>query len=131
MVPDLLDHLRATFGPDSRVSYDQRFEEVRTAPLLILDDLGTESATPWAKEKLYQIINYRYVARRPTVFTTVLKPEELDLRIRTRFLDETRCSMIPILAPSYRGGQAPPAKRSKAGAAERPRGKRKEELTTW
>ena len=104
VVPDLLDHLRAAFSPDSRVSYDQRFEEVRTSPLLILDDLGTESATPWAKEKLYQIINYRYVARLPTVITTALAADELDQRLASRILDETRCSILPILAPSYRGG---------------------------
>ena len=28
VVPDLLDHLRATFSPDSLVAYDERFEEV-------------------------------------------------------------------------------------------------------
>lgn len=105
VVPDLLDHLRAAFSPQSNVSYDQRFEEVRMSPLLILDDLGTESATPWAREKLYQIINYRYAARLPTVITTALSPDEFDPRIRSRILDETRCSMIPILAPSYRGGR--------------------------
>ena len=55
VVPDLLDHLRAAFNPNSPVSYDRRFEAVRTAPSLILDDLGTQSATPWAREKLYQI----------------------------------------------------------------------------
>jgi DNA replication protein DnaC len=106
VVPDLLDHLRATFSPQSNVSYDQRFEEVRTSPLLILDDLGTESATPWAREKLYQIVNYRYAARLPTVITTALSPDEFDPRLRSRILDETRCSVIPILAPSYRGGRA-------------------------
>ncbi len=107
VVPDLLDHLRAAFSPQSNVSYDQRFEEVRASPLLILDDLGTESATPWAREKLYQIVNHRYAARLPTVITTALSDDEFDPRIRSRILDETRCSVIPILAPSYRGGQAP------------------------
>jgi DNA replication protein DnaC len=106
VVPDLLDHLRATFSPESSVSYDRRFEEIRTAPLLILDDLGTESATPWAREKLYQIVNYRYVAQLPTVITSNSKPDELDLRIGSRIFDETHCSVIPILAPSYRGGRA-------------------------
>jgi len=106
VVPDLLDHLRATFSPESKVSYDQRFEEVRTSPLLILDDLGTESATPWAREKLYQIVNYRYAARLPTVITTALKTDEFDPRIRSRILDEAHCTLISINAPSYRGGRA-------------------------
>ncbi|MCH7580496.1 MAG: ATP-binding protein, partial [Chloroflexi bacterium] len=67
VVPDLLDHLRAAYRPDAEVSYDQLFEQVRTAPVLVLDDLGTQSATPWAEEKLFQLINHRYNARLPTV----------------------------------------------------------------
>lgn len=55
MVPDLLDHLRSTFSPESTVSYDRRFDEIKTSPLLVLDDLGTQSMTPWVKEKLYQL----------------------------------------------------------------------------
>jgi DNA replication protein DnaC len=107
VVPDLLDHLRAAFGPQSTVSYDKRFEEIRTAPLLVLDDLGTESATPWAREKLYQIINYRYAARLPTVITTAWAIEELDAKIATRILDSARCTVFAILAPSYRGRHTP------------------------
>jgi DNA replication protein DnaC len=68
------------------------------------DDRGTESATPWAREKLYQIINHRYVAKLPTVITTSVSPDDLDPRIRTRILDETRCLIFPLIAPSYRGG---------------------------
>lgn len=37
VVPDLLDHLRSTFGPSSEVGYDERFELVRTVPLLVLE----------------------------------------------------------------------------------------------
>ncbi len=101
-MPDLLDHLRATFSPKSLVSYDQRFEEVRTAPLLILDDLGTQSATPWAKEKLFQLLNYRYNARLPTVIT-LAQESEVDERLKSRMLDISRCTVFEILAPSYRG----------------------------
>ncbi|MBI3040312.1 MAG: ATP-binding protein, partial [Chloroflexi bacterium] len=35
--PDLLDHLRATFNPNSEIPYDEFFEQVRNTPLLILD----------------------------------------------------------------------------------------------
>jgi len=104
VVPDLLDHLRATFSPQSPISYDKRFEEVRTAALLILDDLGTQSATPWAKEKLFQIFNYRYNARLPTVITTADEIENIDPRLRARFLDVTRCMLFAIIAPAYHGG---------------------------
>jgi DNA replication protein DnaC len=102
VVPDLLDHLRATYAPTSEVSYDQRFEEVRTAPLLILDDLGTQSATSWAQEKLYQILNYRYNARLPTVITTNRGLEEIDLQLRSRLVDPDLAEIVTILAPDFR-----------------------------
>lgn len=103
VVPDLLDHLRATFNPTSTITYDRRFEEIRRAPFLVLDDLGTESATPWAKEKLFQLINHRYAANLPTVFTTSLKIEQIEPRIRSRMADARRCTIIDDFAPSYRG----------------------------
>lgn len=105
VVPDLLDHLRSTFSPTSSVNLDRRFEEIRKARLLILDDLGTQSATPWAREKLYQLFNYRYSAELPTVITTASMPEEIDQRLYSRMMDERLCTIIAITAPSYRGGR--------------------------
>ncbi len=104
MVPDLMDHLRATFSPNSTVSYDRRFDEIKKSPLLVLDDLGTESMTPWVKEKLYQLFNYRYNAGLPTVITTTDKLSEIDPRIRSRILDRRLCRIYAITAPPYRGG---------------------------
>ena len=124
VVPDLLDHLRATFSPNSLISYDKRFEEVRTAPLLILDDLGTESATPWAREKLFQLFNYRYNARLPTVITmqkSVEELEEINPRLSSRMLDISRCTVFAILAPSYRGSRG---KRERKGRRKPQQGRR-------
>lgn len=104
VVPDLLDHLRATFSPKNAVPYDKRFNEVRRAPFLVMDDLGTESATPWAKEKLYQLFNFRYVARLPTIVTTAQAMEDMDPKLRTRILDVSRCTVVGIIAPPYLGG---------------------------
>ena len=102
VVPDLLDHLRATFGPQSTVAYDERFELVRSVPLLILDDLGAESATPWAREKLYQLINHRYAHRLATVVTTNLKPEAIEPRIYSRLCDPAVGMLLTLHAPDYR-----------------------------
>ena len=102
-VPDLLDHLRATFSPHSTVSLDRRFEEIRTTRLLILDDLGTQSATPWAREKLYQLFNFRYNAELPTVITTSSNPDDIDPRLYSRMQDERICQVIIMPVPAYRG----------------------------
>jgi DNA replication protein DnaC len=105
MVPDLLDHLRATFSPNSNVAFDRRFDEIRMAPLLVLDDLGTQSMTPWVKEKLYQLFNYRYNAELPTVITTSDSLDEMDPRIRSRLLDGKLCSIYAITVPAYHGNR--------------------------
>jgi DNA replication protein DnaC len=97
VVPDLLDHLRSTFGPSSEIQYDQRFEMIRDASVLILDDLGTENTTPWAREKLFQIINHRYNGRLPTVITSNRRPEEIEPRIFSRMSDRSICDEFIIM----------------------------------
>ncbi len=103
VVPDLLDHLRAAYRPDSEIGYDELFEMVRSAPLLILDDLGMHSSTPWADEKLYQLINHRYQGRMPTVFTTAREISELDPRLQTR-LGDVALSRVHRLESGPAGG---------------------------
>ena len=104
-VSTLLDHLRATFRPDSLIAYDELFEQVKTAPLLVLDDLGSESSTPWAEEKLYQIIVHRHDARLPTIitanYTSLERLEEAKPRIRSR-LSDALVEWAPVLARDYR-----------------------------
>jgi DNA replication protein DnaC len=115
VVPDLLDHLRFTFSPESPVTYDQLFEEVKNAPLLILDDFGEQSTSPWAEEKLYQIINYRYNARLTTVITTRLTTDEMAGPIVSRFLDHQLSIIFTIMAPDYRTSR----KKTNRGRKER------------
>jgi DNA replication protein DnaC len=100
-VPDLLDYLRTTFAPDADTTFDKIFNQVRNVPLLVLDDLGTESAKPWAQEKLFQILDYRYVARMETVLTSAKKMHELNERIVSRLLDHRICRNIAINIQSY------------------------------
>jgi DNA replication protein DnaC len=88
VVPDLLDHLRAAFAPNSGELYDQLFARMREAELLVLDDLGAQQSSPWANEKLFQLLNYRYNMGMPTVITTNLRGlQGVDERIRSRLTD--------------------------------------------
>ena len=84
MVADLLDHLRAAYAPDSPTTYDELFEQVRNVPLLVLDDLGVHSSTPWAQEKLFQVVNHRHNNNLPTVVTVRGPLARLDESLRTR-----------------------------------------------
>jgi DNA replication protein DnaC len=112
VVPELLDHIRSTFSPESKVTYDELFEKVKTSPLLILDDLGTESSTPWVQEKLYQILNYRYNSRLPTVITVAGFLEDIEGRLASRLMDIKLSNIIYIKAPDYRS-QTKPAEDTK------------------
>jgi DNA replication protein DnaC len=111
MVPDLLDHLRATFSPNSSIAFDRRFDDIRTTPLLVLDDLGTQSMTPWVREKLYQLFNYRYNRELPTVITTADSMNEMDARIRSRLLDGKLCTIYVLNVPGYHGNRSKKVKK--------------------
>jgi DNA replication protein DnaC len=109
-VPDMLDVLRQGYSDDN-LTFEKRFDDMRNAELLVLDDLGTEAAKPWPTEKLYQIINWRYARRLPMVVTTNVDLErrsrELDDRIRSRLLEGTRvaggfCQLLPLPARDFR-----------------------------
>lgn len=100
-VPDLLDYLRDTYNPNAATSFDRRFQNIRNVDLLVLDDLGVENATPWAKEKLFQILDYRYVAQLPTIITTAKPLKELDERMQSRLMDRRRCLNFEIKGPTY------------------------------
>lgn len=123
-VPDLLDHLRRAYAPESGTTYDRLFEQVKTTELLVLDDVGSESATPWAEEKLYQLIVHRHNARLPTVITTRLflddedAPEDrrrrgsrhghrasLDPAVASRLRSEI-VTLLPLVAPDFRDQEA-------------------------
>lgn len=71
---NLLDEYKSKFGSndDDFISYLSKIE------LLILDDLGKEKLTDWAKGVIYQIVNNRYEAYMPIVATTELPFDQLE-----------------------------------------------------
>jgi DNA replication protein DnaC len=94
--------------------------------LLVLDDFGEQSTTPWVREKLYQLINYRYNGRLPTVITTRLDFDqilgEVDPAISSRLVDGRTSTPFNIMAPDYRGDRRASKKRSSSrGRPERSR----------
>jgi DNA replication protein DnaC len=108
VVPDLLDHLRAAFAPNSPELYDQLFAKMREAELLVLDDLGAQQSSPWANEKLFQLLNYRYNMGMPTVITTNLRGlQGVDERIRSRLTDVSLVMTVTLdRARDYRPNHA-------------------------
>jgi DNA replication protein DnaC len=104
VVPRLLDYLRATFSPDSEQDYDERFQQMCNVDMLILDDLGAQNNTPWANDKLFQLLNYRYNANAPTVITiNTASWERMEPRLYSRFMDKHLVQLIKMdQAQDYR-----------------------------
>ncbi|HGK6738540.1 TPA: ATP-binding protein [Streptococcus agalactiae] len=83
-----------------KLDSNEIIDNLSNIPLLILDDLGIERDTSYAREQVYNIINSRYLKGKPTIFTTNLSLEiiqnpNIDLeyqRIYSRILEMT----IPV-----------------------------------
>jgi DNA replication protein DnaC len=76
-VVELFDDLRPG-GPVGRL------RDCTDATLLALDDLAAERDTDWTHERLYAIINRRWMEARPTACTTNLPPEQLHQQLGER-----------------------------------------------
>jgi DNA replication protein DnaC len=66
----LIHQIQATFDPRSPDSKREILDPIIGAEVLVLDELGAQKPTPWVNDILYLIMNSRYTARLPTLFTT-------------------------------------------------------------
>lgn len=86
-VESLLDALRRGYrswergDPDG---YQSILAFTQNTALLILDDLGAQQETEWSASKLDQIIDYRYINKRPLIVTANLALDILPSRIVDR-----------------------------------------------
>lgn len=59
--------------PDSAI----HMADLCQVDLLIVDDLGTERSNEWTGERLYLVVNRRWLDGRPTIVTSNLNPDQL------------------------------------------------------
>lgn len=66
-------------------------DALSTTDVLIIDDFGVERPADWINDKLYQIINERYINRKVTIFTSneSLETLQYDDRITNRIKERT------------------------------------------
>lgn len=102
-LPTMINIIQNDKGGESEKLYDR----IRNVRLLVIDDLGVESKTPYRMEVAYQIIDTRYRSGKPLIVTTNLTKEQLmnpatieDQRIYERILE--RCKPIAVLGESRR-----------------------------
>ena len=83
-------------------------ESLTNVSVLILDDLGIERDTSYAKEQVYNIVNSRYLKQKPTIFTTNLPYEKIQNsdygveyeRIYSRIIE--MCIPIKVMGEDFR-----------------------------
>lgn len=97
----VINALQATFEKQEYIDSFNRY------PLLVIDDLGIERNTKFAKEQVFNIIDSRYRAGLPMIITTNLsidkikKPDDIENgRIYDRILE--RCFPIEVAGQSRR-----------------------------
>lgn len=83
--PDLLDRLRpGSASGEGDEERDAWASWAMNAELLVLDDLGAEKATEWARERIFVLVNHRYRRSLPTVYTSNVGPKELGKHLGER-----------------------------------------------
>lgn len=89
--PGMLASLRPREGTDSEAEY----RKIASVPLLLLDDLGAAKASEWTEEILYRLVNDRYNAMLPGLFTSnVPLREALGDRIASRLAE--MCQQVKL-----------------------------------
>ena len=87
---------------------NEYIESLTNVSVLILDDLGIERDTSYAKEQVYNIVNSRYLKQKPTIFTTNLPYEKIQNsddgveyeRIYSRIIE--MCIPIKVMGEDFR-----------------------------
>jgi len=74
------------FSRETQDTPSEMLEAVNDVDLLILDDLGAEFVTVITSSALFDIINQRLLARKPTVISTNLSPIELERHYSERIV---------------------------------------------
>ena len=67
---NLVADIQATFHPDATRNQADLLGPLQEADIVVVDELGARRSSPFVFDTLYLLINGRYMARRPTLFTS-------------------------------------------------------------
>lgn len=104
-VPRLMSWLaRAQYerDQDRKRADELRWQELLDAGVLLLDEVGTDDGNPYGSARLYELIDYRYANRRPTVLATNSTSQQLPDRIASRLMDKAITRIAAFKGDDYR-----------------------------
>lgn len=87
----ILQEIKNTWRRDAAGNESQLLDALSTTDILIIDDFGVEAPAAWINDKMYQIINERYINKKVTIFTSndPLDKISYDDRITNRIKERT------------------------------------------
>ena len=120
---ELLKEIQASYNPASESTEMGILEPVRTAEILVLDDLGASKPSDWVRDVVGIVLNSRYNEKRTTIITTnfpdtseakegvlpggrkIINREEtladrISERMRSRLYE--MCRTVEVTAPDFR-----------------------------
>ena len=92
----ILNKIKDNYGRYGSEGEVQIINSLKTASLLVIDDLGAENNTEWATTTLYQIVDSRYRNNKPMIVTTNLSPEKLQEKLGQRTYDRISEMCVPM-----------------------------------
>ena len=112
--PVLMTNFSKILNQMGNMYTEERYRYIRSFsnyPLLIIDDLGIERSTEYAKEQVYAVVDERYKSGLPIIVTTNLTIGEIreprllaDARITSRILE--MCVPVNVNGPDRRRAKA-------------------------
>lgn len=93
----IIQEIKATWDKDNPSTESQLINILCTIKVLVIDDLGVERYVDWIAERMYHIINERYVNKLATIYTSNVPYNELiyDDRIQNRILERSIMVKFP------------------------------------
>lgn len=88
-IVEALDALRPGGPPDA-------FSRMSSVGVLLLDDLGAERPTDWTAERLYGIVNRRWLDAKPIIVTTNVPAEQLEGVLDSRLFSRLVHDATPV-----------------------------------
>ena len=97
----IINEIKATWN-EQGLSESQLLNQLTRIKILVLDDFGTETVKDWIAERVYHIVNERYVNKLPTIYTSNKTYSQLayDDRITNRIME--RSIEVPFPEESIR-----------------------------
>ena len=92
-LPEFLRGLKESFSSD----YSEKFDAIKKVPILLIDDIGAEYLTSWARDEVLEpILQYRMDSNLATFFTSNFTIEELEnhLSMTQNSIDRVKAKRI-------------------------------------